>query len=209
MKTLNYLFLVLAIFILSFKTAKATELPRGNPSSCESALYHAEMKYRIVPGLLRAMSIVESGMNPYSINGDGQSYHPKTLSEAIALVHHLQKKGVHFIDVGCMQIDLYYHPQAFASLEEAFNPDYNVDYAAYYLADTYARQRNWMSAVAFYHAKTPYRQKAYIQSVIKNFKKDSVTNSTALITEKRRLAPLSIKLSYMTIARNSYDSEEN
>ena len=30
------------------------------------------------------------------------------------------------IDVGCFQVDLFYHPYAFTSLEEAFDPDANA-----------------------------------------------------------------------------------
>ncbi len=38
-------------------------------------------------------------------------------------------RGVQSIDVGCFQINMYYHPGAFATLEQAFDPRANAAYA--------------------------------------------------------------------------------
>ena len=37
------------------------------------------------------------------------------------------------MDVGCMQVNLYHHAHAFSSLDNAFDPQSNVDYAARFL----------------------------------------------------------------------------
>ena len=37
------------------------------------------------------------------------------------------------IDIGCAQVNLMHHPDAFASLEQAFDPMANADYAARFL----------------------------------------------------------------------------
>ena len=46
------------------------------------------------------------------------------------MVRALQLRGVRAIDVGCFQVDLFYHPCAFANLDDAFDPDANAFVAA-------------------------------------------------------------------------------
>jgi hypothetical protein len=61
-----------------------------------------------------------------------------------------------FVDVGCMQVNLHYHPDAFASLDDAFDPTSNADYGAQLLVQLYqaeARGR-WDIAVGLYHSHT-------------------------------------------------------
>ena len=61
-----------------------------------------------------------------------------------------------YIDVGCLQVDLTLHPRAFASLDEAFDPVANADYAARYLTSLYRDEagHNWDVAVGLYHSHT-------------------------------------------------------
>ncbi len=67
-----------------------------------------------------------------------------------------QAANHNFVDVGCMQVDLYYHPHAFASLEEAFDPVANADYAARLLLELYRGEAggSWDLAVGLYHSHT-------------------------------------------------------
>ena len=58
-----------------------------------------------------------------------------TREAAIAEVRQLRADGMRLIDVGCMQINLHHHPNAFASLEEAFDPLSNARYAAQFLTE--------------------------------------------------------------------------
>jgi len=55
-----------------------------------------------------------------------------------------------------MQVDLHFHPGAFASLDEAFDPAANVDYAARLLVDLYRGEAggSWDLAVGLYHSHT-------------------------------------------------------
>ena len=69
-----------------------------------------------------------------------------------------------------MQINLRYHPKAFANLSEALEPRRNVDYAARYLVDLKRETDSWNAAVGRYHSKTPalasrYRRK--VQAVLR------------------------------------------
>jgi hypothetical protein len=69
---------------------------------------------------------------------------------------------VHLIDVGCMQVNLQFHPNAFRSLEEAFDPTANVAYAAGFLQQLGAETNgDWNLATGFYHSHTPELAAAY------------------------------------------------
>jgi hypothetical protein len=59
------------------------------------------------------------------------------------------------IDVGCMQISLRHHPNAFPDLATALDPAANVDYGALFLASLKSRSGDWMIAAGDYHSTTP------------------------------------------------------
>lgn len=103
---------------------------------------------------------------PWSINAAGQSTFFASKAQAVAAVQALQASGVQSIDVGCMQINLQQHPHAFASLDEAFDPEANVRYAARFLGLLYERVRAWPQAAALYHSATPELGEAYRRKVM-------------------------------------------
>jgi hypothetical protein len=71
------------------------------------------------------------------------------------------------IDIGCAQVNLMHHPDAFASLEQAFDPMANADYAARFLKQLRDTQAggNWMTAAGYYHSQTPELAAEYRQQV--------------------------------------------
>ena len=113
---------------------------------CRPALAAAEARYGIPTGLLQAIGVVESGQHD---ERTGQCASPRPgrstprasctssrpRQQAVAWVRQAQARGMRSIDVGCAQINLMYHPNAFASLEEAFDPASNADYAARFLTE--------------------------------------------------------------------------
>src|SRR6185437_5369423 len=104
---------------------------------------------------------------PWTINAEGEPHFFDTKDQAIAWVRQAQARGMQSIDTGCAQVNLMHHPDAFASLEEAFDPVVNADYAARFLRqlhDTTAGG-NWMTAVGYYHSQTPELANAYRQRV--------------------------------------------
>jgi hypothetical protein len=144
--------------------------------SCEQAGRAAEQAYGLPPGLLLAIGRVESGRWdtqlrrvipwPWSIDANGQGRLYSTDRDAIAAVRTLQASGSASIDIGCFQVNLWYHPDAFASLEQALDPQANAQYAARFLSSLRARYGNWQDAVAAYHSATPdlglpYRQRVF------------------------------------------------
>lgn len=135
-----------------------------------------ERKFSIPHGLLSAISKVESGRyhekhkrvisSPWVIHAEGRGHFFKNKHEAIKAVQNLKDKGVTNIDVGLMQVNLFYHGKAFATLEHAFDPKTNIEYAAKYLTSLKKEHATWSKAVAHYHSASPvhhvpYRQKVY------------------------------------------------
>ena len=109
---------------------------------CAAGLKEAEQKWNIPHGLLATMAKVESGRPlpgaglqpwPWTIDADGQGYFFQSKAAAVAWAEQAKERGVRLMDVGCMQVNLQYHPNAFASLDQAFDPVANADYAARFL----------------------------------------------------------------------------
>ncbi len=143
---------------------------------CLTAIEAAEARHGWLPeGLLRAMALVESGRVvpggagaepwPWAVNSPAGSFYPASLEEAVAKVEELQAQGVTNIDVGCLQVNLHHHPNAFSSLEEAFEPAANVAYAARFLTALEAEGASTFGAVGRYHSRTPVLGVMYARKV--------------------------------------------
>jgi hypothetical protein len=147
----------------------------GASSVCESAAGQAEREWRLPQGLLAAIGVVESGRRaptgmfpiiwPWTLNAEGQGYYQPSKAAAVGMVRSLQLRGVRVIDVGCFQVDLYYHPYAFANPEEAFDPDTNARAAARILSLGRLGNTGWDGAIAAYHSAIPLLGAAYLQKV--------------------------------------------
>lgn len=144
--------------------------------SCEAAIAAVEPGAGLPAGLLSAIARVESGRRlpgmarpepwPWAINLGGQTRHAANRAEAVALVQAARAAGIRQIDVGCMQVSLGHHPDAFATLEEAFEPLANVTYAARFLGELGRRHGHWHAAIGRYHSGTPERSSAYLARVL-------------------------------------------
>ncbi|NOG73263.1 lytic transglycosylase domain-containing protein [Roseicella sp. DB1501] len=138
---------------------------------CRAAILRAEQERGLPPRLLAAIGRVESGRRdpqtgsfapwPWTINAEGRGSFFPDKAAAIAAVRALQAQGVRSIDVGCMQINLRHHPDAFASLEEAFDPLANARYAARFLSEMQATRGDWMLTASHYHSQTPAHAEPY------------------------------------------------
>ncbi len=168
------------MFIIYPVAGQAEAIGSGHDRNlCNRHFAYYEKTFNIPTNLLRAVSIVESGLAgeqgtspwPWTFNAQGKGYFFKTKREAVAAVRALQRRGVSSIDVGCMQINLHYHPNAFGSLEEAFNPENNIAYAATFLQNNFARYNNWKSAVAAYHSETRSLGHPYAEKVLAVWRK--------------------------------------
>lgn len=143
---------------------------------CRAAVAAAERANGIPPHLLAAISRVESGRRdpvtgdlhpwPWTANAEGQGYFYDTKAQAVAAVRDMQARGVQSIDVGCGQINLMHHPDAFVSLDLAFDPQVNAAYAGRFLKDLFNQTGDWTKAVALYHSATPELAADYQRKVL-------------------------------------------
>lgn len=170
--------LLLFLFLLGFFTREGLASPE--PNGCEAYLRYHERRHAIPPGLLQAIAKVESGHKqgdgrvspwPWTVNAQGKGYYFATKQAAIAAVQAMQFKGIRSIDVGCMQVNLYHHPQAFKSLDEAFEPAHNIAYAASFLTQLQKEHGSWHRAVAHYHSANPVFHIPYRKTVLALWKK--------------------------------------
>lgn len=131
---------------------------------CRLAVNKAEKNFGVKAGLLHTIASVESGRWnaargermawPWTVHANGKGYYYKTKNEAVAAVKAMQNQGVRNIDVGCMQINLRYHGEAFSSVEEAFDPEKNAAYSAQFLKKLYRRNKqDWKKTAMQYHSK--------------------------------------------------------
>ncbi len=132
---------------------------------CLTATGEAEARYHLPHGLLSAISRVETGRPmpvtgerapwPWSVNADGETLFFDTRAAAVAETARRLAAHAHFVDIGCMQVDISIHARAFASLTEAFNPAVNADYAARLMMSLHGSGHDWSGASRLYHSATP------------------------------------------------------
>ena len=139
---------------------------------CTNALRRAEQRYHLPASLLQSIARVESGRPissrngigpwPWTIDADGSGFFFDSKMAAIAWMRG-QASQYTFVDVGCMQVDLHYHPDAFASMDDAFDPETNADYAARLLVGLHDGEAggNWDVAVGLYHSHSALHAAEY------------------------------------------------
>lgn len=202
------LFSALLVSLTQTASAQAIDPLIEGAKLCTRHLQHYEREYGIPAHLLSAIASTESGRYhsglkiklpwPWTINAEGKGYYFDTKTEAIAAAQKLRARGVQSFDVGCMQVNMYHHAQAFTSLTQAFEPENNVAYAASFLRDLYQDEGNWKKAAADYHSKTPNLGKEYVGLVY---------NSWFNIIDKLRSARLSVPASSMDVLRQMQQAD--
>ena len=167
--------LLATLFAHSGQAAAVPALQTSQAGLCRTAIAAAEAQTRIPDEFLSAIGRVESGRPvdgagltpwPWTINAAGTGHFYATKSEAVAAARGFLASGTKSIDVGCLQVNLMYHPEAFVSLDEAFDPVSNAAFAARLLMSLFEQQRSWPRAAAAYHSETPAIGQAYQQKVL-------------------------------------------
>ena len=111
---------------------------------------------------------VSGGFNPWpwTINVDGQGSFYDTKIQAVSAAVSMRPKATRSVDVGCMQISLTFHPDAFPGMDTAFDPGANAEYGARFLVQLFEKSGSWPKAVELYHSATPeigqeYQRRVY------------------------------------------------
>jgi soluble lytic murein transglycosylase-like protein len=165
------MFAVLAMLAAAPALAQADDA-----GSCAAAAAAAESQGGVPRGLLLSIGMVESGRAdplsgrvapwPWTVNADGAGRYFSSESDAAAFVRLAESSGARDVDVGCFQVSLQSHPDAFASVDEAFDPQKNATYAVAFLNQLKGFAGSWESAVADYHSATPALGLPYEQRVM-------------------------------------------
>ncbi len=162
--------------------ALGDHLPYLSKDYCARATAARERAAAIPRHLLGAISLAESGRWddarqaniawPWTVTARGEGRYFPSKAAAVRHIRQLRSEGVRNIDVGCMQVNLFYHANAFASLEQALDPKANVAYAAKFLKDQFAATGSWVRAAANYHSMTPEKGRAYRQKVVRLWRQE-------------------------------------
>lgn len=203
----NFLmFLLVLLMLIQPVQAKAYVAESDVAALCTNATQKFEQKYQIKEHLLTTISSVETGRWnpklkrntawPWTINAQGKGRFFATKAEAIREAKRLIASGVKSFDVGCMQINMLYHGDAFANIEEAFEPEKNVEYGAKFLKNLYSsRGKDWMKAAMAYHSSVPSKAQRYKKRIVSAYEvvkqaQNSKTASARLFAENSRPAPV-------------------
>lgn len=145
---------------------------------CVREILRAQLRYSIPGNILLGIGLQEAGTMrgetltiwPWSVNAAGEGRAFGSRGTALSWVAAKQAEGVESIDIGCLQVNLRWHPEAFGSVEEGFDPAVNVDYAARFLRNLYDRTGSWETAAGSYHSFTDEKRAIYLQSLRHNLK---------------------------------------
>lgn len=151
------------VAVVALAGAARADVPDG--AACVAAGQQAEALGGLPANLLLSIGMVESGRAdpltgriapwPWTVNADGRGQYFPSEQAAAAFVRLAEASGARDVDVGCFQISLQSHPDAFASLDEAFDPARNAAYAARFLNQLKGQTGSWRTAIADYHSASP------------------------------------------------------
>lgn len=163
--------------------APKTEAPLrkgGAPESgiCVREILRAQLRHGIPDNLLLGIGLQEAGRThrgeltvwPWAVNAEGEGRIFDTADAALGWIGERRAAGVTSIDVGCLQINLRWHPEAFTSARQGFDPERNADYAARFLKQLYEKTGDWSVAAGSYHSVTPDKQAIYLASLKRNLR---------------------------------------
>jgi hypothetical protein len=144
---------------------------------CRVAARSTELRLGLPPGILLAIGRVESARIdlathrlepwPWTVQALGKGLYFDTKAQAVAWVKDAEARGITSIDAGCLQVNLLFHPHAFKTLDEAFDPQRNADYAGRFVRALYGEIGDWRRATGLYHSRTDTLSQPYQQRVVR------------------------------------------
>jgi tetratricopeptide (TPR) repeat protein len=156
---------------------------------CENTARALEKNLGVPVGLLQSIARVETGRSggvykgrawPWTLNVNGQGRYFSSKEEAVLNTRRVMMQGGESFDVGCMQVNLFYHPTAFRSIDDAFDPTRNITYAGRFLLRLHREfEGDWGKAVAAYHNRDPEKGRQYAGRVLRVWEKLQNASSQA------------------------------
>ncbi len=221
MRIIFQLWLFTAVTLALYLSGSAAHAAKSLPIAefrqfCQQAVERAEANRNLPRDLLAAISFAESGQWdaekqeiiawPWTVTSGGKGHYFPDKQAAIAFIRDLQRQGVRNIDVGCLQVNLHYHPDAFAGLEEALDPQTNALYAAKFLAQLHRDKKSWSEAIRRYHSADPDRGEPYRARVVNFWNKSKRSTAEAyrqsvIVAYKQRRAQRQRERTQQLVAR--------
>lgn len=138
---------------------------------CDRAAQTVSRSSGVPLAILRAITRTETGRTrdgalqpwPWTVNMEGAGKWFDTQAAARSYVERHYNRGARSFDVGCFQINYRWHGEAFASIDEMFDPVTNATYAAQFLTRLYRETGDWTAAAGAYHSRTPKFAERYIK----------------------------------------------
>ncbi len=157
------------VALLVFLACPPAPAVAGPAEICEGAIARGAAREGVPQPVLHAISLTETGRSdagrfrpyPWAINREGKGYWFDSREEALAFARASVAAGRPSFDVGCFQINYYWHGRNFSSLEAMFDPDVGAAYAARFLKSLHAERGDWSRAAGAYHSQTPERAGVY------------------------------------------------
>ena len=201
-----FYYLFLKLFITSFlyvffAIGLVWSVDVTNKPNCEKIANRIESETNLPIHLLSSISRVEAGRKlssgevkgwPWSINHAGKGLYFETKKGALKYLKNAVSNGSKNIDVGCMQLNYRWHKGAFSSLDDMFDPEKNIQYAAKFVKELYGRHQNWEDVIKHYHSNkkkfnVPYYQK--VSKVWNKQKENKLDNNPLGFTAAENILP--------------------
>ena len=209
----NFFQLILTLVILQLSNSS---IFAKTVIDCEYLASVIEEKKDLPAGLLSSISNVEAGRIidnnpkrgwPWTVNHAGEGLFFESKLEATRYVKRYLKLGDVNMDVGCMQISLKWHSDNFSTIEEAFDPIININYAADFLKELFSFHQDWNLAIKHYHSSDPKKNVKYHQKVLAAWRGKEFSNNKESFIKANFTLPIS-KPEYNKI-KNSINSSKD
>ncbi len=136
---------------------------------CDKSIELAARSTTVPIDILYKIARLESGRYvdgqfvswPWSLNNAGESYFLDNFEESLEALVSLRDSGETNVDIGCMQLNLRWHGNAFDELSAMLSPLGNVAYASSYLEKLFAETGSWEQAIKYYHSRNSKFNEVY------------------------------------------------
>ena len=210
--------LILILIFLPFSTLSSVA---KTIIDCEYIASVVEEQNDLPVGILSSISNVEAGRIigqnpkkgwPWTVNHAGEGLIFESKYEAIKYVRKNLELGDKNMDVGCMQISIKWHSENFSTLEEAFDPKSNINYAADFLQKLYSIHNDWNLAIKHYHSSDPNKNIKYHQKVLAVWQGSEIKDKKENFTKANLTLPISkpeyLKVKHSINSNNSIESSK-
>ena len=195
------------LFALLFILVSTPLSAQSTVRDCEELATQIGQEAGLPQHLLPAIARIESGRSlngkhkawPWALNHAGKGLYFETKTAALDYLRIATAKGRSNIDVGCMQINHYWHGQEFKSLERMIDPFQNVTYAAKFLRQLYKQHGSWADAVQHYHSSDENRGTRYFNGFTNSVKTMNSTASNSIVN--LTIAPTQYEFFNLGVAR--------